>query len=175
MPDERPSPLAAILYTPAQQIEVLMLEVAHRLRAQGVRLGGVLQHDVGMALDDPCAMELENLANGKRFSLSQDLGSGSEACRLDADALAQGAVAIRAAVADRAELIFINKFGAQEAYGCGLRAEMGLVVSAGTPLLTAVGKRFLPEWEAFCDGMGELLEPDLEVILGWWQRVGEGR
>jgi hypothetical protein len=78
---------------------------------------------------------------------------------------------VRAAIDGGAEVVLINKFGAQEAAGSGLRAEMGLVVLAGVPLLTAVGGRFLPEWQHFTGGEGTLLEPTLESVLAWWTRL----
>ncbi len=171
MTNDAPAPLAAIVYTPEDPVEELMLEVAHALAERGVRLGGVLQHDIGMSIDDPCAMELENLANGERYSLSQELGRGSEACRLDPASLARAAVEIRRAVEGGAQLICVNKFGAQEALGTGLREEIGLAVAAGIPLLTAVGRRFLPEWEAFSGGFGELLPLERDAILDWCLRV----
>ncbi|MBA4742726.1 MAG: DUF2478 domain-containing protein [Azoarcus sp.] len=171
MTTDAPAPLAAIVYTPEDPVEELMLEVAHALAERGVRLGGVLQHDIGMSIDDPCAMELENLANGERFSLSQELGRGSEACRLDPASLARAAVEIRRAVEGGAQLICVNKFGAQEALGTGLREEIGLAVAAGIPLLTAVGRRFLPEWDEFSGGFGELLPPERDAVLDWCLRV----
>lgn len=171
MSDDSIAPLAAIVYSPTDQVEALMVQVARRLAEQGVRLGGVLQHDVGLAVGDPCGMEMENLATGERFPLSQELGSGSEACRLDTDSLARAAVAIRSAVDNGAELIFINKFGAQEAVGAGLRTEMGVAVMAGVPLLTAVGGRFLSEWQEFTGGASALLKPELQSILDWWADI----
>lgn len=173
MTADAPAPLAAILYTPEDRIEDLMLEVAHLLATRGVKLGGVLQHDIGMEIEDPCAMELENLSNGERFSLSQELGRGSEACRLDPASLAHAAVAIRCAVDGGAELICVNKFGAQEALGSGLREEIGLAVAAGIPLLTAVGKRFLPAWEEFSGGHGKILAPELDAVLDWWSHIAQ--
>lgn len=113
-------------------------------------------------------MELENLSNGERFPLSQELGSGSEACRLDPNALAHAAVAVRQALERGAQLVFINKFGAQEASGSGLRDEMALAVTAGVPVITAVGERFLDEWQRFTGGGGTLLEPRAERIVAWW-------
>lgn len=171
MRSDAPAMLAAILYTPQDPVEELMLEVAHTLTARGLRLGGALQHNIGMGLDDPCAMEMENLANGERFSLSQDLGRCSQACRLDPASLTHAAVAIRQAIDDDVDLICANKFGAQEALGVGLREEIGLVVAAGVPLLTAVGQRFRPEWEKFSGGYGELLKPDAAAILKWCLRA----
>jgi len=164
-------PIAAILYTPEDNIEALLVRVARTLAERGVRLGGVIQHDIATAINDPCAMELEDLRNGERFSLSQELGSGSEACRLDPAALAHASVAVRAAVDQGAQLVMINKFGAQEANGDGLRDEMGFAVVSGTPLLTAVGRRFLPEWEAFTGGDGSLLEPSFDSVITWWDEL----
>lgn len=161
-------PIAAIVYKPTDKVEALLTEAARALAALGVRLGGVIQHDIPNAIDDPCAMELENLENGECFALSQALGSGSMACRLDTDALAHGAVAIRGAIDRGAELIVINKFGAQEASGAGLRDEMGVAAASGVPLLTAVGERFLHEWNAFTGGDTTLIPPRLDSVLEWW-------
>ncbi|NMG73896.1 DUF2478 domain-containing protein [Aromatoleum diolicum] len=161
-------PIAAIVYKPTDHIEPVLLEAARALAQQGVQLGGVLQHDIPTTIDDPCGMELEDLANGERFALSQDLGSGSEACRLDPNALAHAAVAVRGALERGTELVFINKFGAQEACGSGLRAEMAMAVTSGVPVITAVGERFLPEWQHFTGGHSTLLDAKVESILAWW-------
>ncbi len=168
-------PIAAIVYEPACNIEALLREAARALAAQGVRLGGVIQFDLPALIDDPCAMALENLETGERFALSQELGSGSITCRIDPAALAHGAVAVRDAIARGAELIIINKFGAQEVAGRGLRDEMGMAASAGVPLLTAVGGRFLGEWKDFTGGDGTLLEPALAGVLAWWATVRSTR
>lgn len=171
MSEDTIAPIAAIVYSPTDRVEALMVQAARRLAAQGVRLGGVLQHDVGLAEGDPCGMEMENLATGERFALSQELGSGSEACRLDTSSLAHAGMAVRAAIDGGAELVFVNKFGAQEAVGAGLRSEMATTVMAGVPLLTAVGGRFLKEWQEFTGGESALLEPKLQNILDWWASV----
>lgn len=164
-----PLPIAAIVYRPTDYIEPVLLEAARTLAQEGVRLGGVLQHDIPKCVEDPCGMELEDLSNGARFPLSQELGSGSEACRLDPNALAHAAVAVRDALENGAQLVFINKFGAQEACGSGLRDEMALAVTSGIPVITAVGERFLAEWQNFTGGAGTLLEPQAEQIVAWWR------
>lgn len=171
MSEDAIAPIAAVVYAPTDHIEPLFVELSRILRARGVRLGGVLQHDIQCVIDDPCAMELENLEDGSRFALSQELGSGSEACRLDPGSLAHAGCAVRDAVERGAELVIINKFGAQEASGSGLRAEMALAVVAGIPLLTAVGTRFLPEWEDFTGGAAIALKPDLAAMTAWCNEV----
>ena len=160
--------IAAVVYKPTDNIEALLARAAHALTARGVRLGGVLQHDIPTVIEDPCAMQLENLETGESIPLSQDLGRGSVSCRVDPDALARGSVAVRGALERGVDLVIINKFGAQEVSGAGLRDEMGETVLAGVPLLTAVGERFLPEWRAFTGGECALLLPTLEAILQWW-------
>ncbi len=163
-----PYPIAAVIYTPADAVEKLFAEAARVLLAQGVRLGGMIQHDLPGAADDPCAMELENLENGVCIPLSQDLGKCSVSCRVDPNALAQGSVAIRGALQRGAELVVVNKFGALEAGGAGLRDEMAAAVLAGVPLLTAVGERFLPEWLEFTAGEFTALNAELADVLAWW-------
>ena len=171
MTSDAPLPIAAIVYRPADEVEALLLRVARTLAARGVRVGGVLQHDRIAPASGACAMELEDLTSGARFALSQALGSGSGACRLDPAGLAQAAMAVRAACEKGVELIFINKFGGQEAGGGGLRDEMALAALAGVPLLTAVGERFLPDWHTFTGGAGTLLAPDLAQVLAWWDAL----
>ncbi len=164
-------PIAAVVYKPTDNIEALLTRAARALAAQGVRLGGLLQHDIATVIEDPCAMELENLETGECIPLSQDLGRGSVSCRVDPDALARGSVAVRGAIERGAQLVILNKFGAQEASGAGLRDEMAVAVLAGVPLLTAVGERFLPEWTEFTGGDCSLLPPGLERILQWWSEL----
>ncbi len=167
--------IAVVVYKPTDNVEALFAHAARALAARGVRLGGVLQHDIPTVIEDPCAMQLENLETGESIPLSQDLGRGSVSCRVDPDALARGSMAVRGALERGVDLVIINKFGAQEVSGAGLRDEMGETVLAGVPLLTAVGERFLPEWSAFTGGAGALLPPTLEAILQWWsdqQAVG---
>lgn len=161
-------PLAAILYTPEDEIEALLARAASMLAGRGLRLGGVIQHDTAGTDDTPHAMELEDLASGSRFALTQDLGSGSDACSLDTATLAEAAAAVRDSLAARPDLVLINKFGAQEAGGAGLRDEIGQAVAAGIPLLTAVGIRFADDWRTYTGGAGVLLEPRLDAVLAWW-------
>ena len=160
--------IAAVVYKPTDNIEALLAHAARALAERGVRLGGVLQHDIPTVIEDPCAMQLENLETGESIPLSQDLGRGSVSCRVDPDALARGSVAVRGALERGVDLVIINKFGAQEVFGAGLRDEMGETVLAGVPLLTAVGERFLDEWKQFTGGEAALLPPTLESILQWW-------
>lgn len=166
-----PLPIAAVVYPPTLDIGAFMRATAAALAGHGVRLGGVVQHDARANPDDPCAMALEDLASGARFNLTQDLGSGSTACRLDTGALAQAAVAVRQAIEQGADLVMFNKFGAQEAGGGGLRAEMGLAAARGIPVLTAVAERLSADWQRFTGDPATLLPAKIDAVLAWWQAV----
>lgn len=167
--------IAAIVYKPTDHIEPILLQAARHMQSLGYRLGGVLQHDQACIADDPCAMELEDLFTAERFALSQDLGSGSEACRLDPAALAHASSAVQQAIEQGAQLLLFNKFGAQEAGGEGLRDEMALAVVAGRPILTAVGERFMEEWERFTGGEWTRLNPDLAEVRAWCEQAMSGQ
>ncbi len=164
-------PLAAIRYTPETPVETLFSQAVRALQARGVRVGGVVQHDVAGDAGRICQMELEDLASGRRIALSQDLGSGSVSCGVDSSGLAEAAMAIRRAVEAGVDLVVINKFGTQEVEGGGLRDEMGVVAAAGVPLLTAVGDRYLQQWLDFTGGESALLAPTVEAVLAWWDKL----
>lgn len=160
---------AAIVYTPETNIDALLSEFVARLQEQGVRVGGVVQHN--LMFKEGCAEEMEfvDLLSGERYSMCQSLGSGSEACRLDTDALARAAMGVRQAVEAQVDLVVVNKFGAREAGGEGLRDEIALAVMSGLPLLTSVGERFVADWNAFTGGETTLLPANLEALSAWWK------
>ena len=175
MPNTPSLPLAAIRYRPDTPLETLLAEAVRVLKAEGVHIGGVIQHDLRGDAGRICQMELEDVASGRRIALSQDLGSGSVSCGVDSAGLAEAAMAVRQAVEGGADLVVINKFGTQEVEGGGLRAEMGFVAAAGVPLLTAVGERYLGPWQEFTGGEASLLEPTLAAVLAWWRALAAGR
>lgn len=167
-------PIAAIVYRAEDDIEALLTRAARTLAARGVKLGGVIQHSAAASGSEPCGMQLEDLASGERFALSQAPAAGVTGCRLDPDALARGAVLIRKAVEGGAELVFANKFGAQEAAGTGLRDDIAFAVASGVPVLTAVGEHLLADWNAFTGGGASLLDTDPASVPAWWQALQAG-
>lgn len=159
--------LAAIPYASGFGIDAFMHGVVARLRRRGLRLGGVIQHN-DAACDDRCmAMSLEDLANGNRFPISQDLGGFSEGCRLDSAGLAAAAAAFSGALAERADLVLVNKFGKQEALGQGLRQEIAAAVAAGLPLLIAVRDDALSAWRDFAGDDWSDLPAEAAAVESW--------
>ncbi|WP_162260063.1 DUF2478 domain-containing protein [Bosea sp. Root670] len=161
--------LAAIPFASGFAIDAFMHGLVDRLKRQGLRLGGVVQHN-DATCDDRCmAMSLEDVASGRRFPISQDLGAGASGCHLDAAGLAAAAAAFSDALAGRADLVIVNRFGKQEALGEGLRQEIAGALLAGLPLLIAVRSDFLPAWRDFAGDDWQELPVDEEVVERWVQ------
>lgn len=163
----RSHPVAAVVYDPESDVDALLSSVAARLRSEGVRLGGVIQHNRGACALPGFGMELEDLATGRIIPISEDRVAGAHACRLDACGLAEGAAALTAGLAMAPTLVIVNKFGRQEAAGGGLRAEIAAAVLAGVPLLTAVRADLLGAWQEFVGTDWERLAPNSDAILRW--------
>lgn len=164
-------PIAAVVFESGQQPDALLLRVAARLDAAGVRLGGVVQH-LRAEPDCACAMSLEELASRRIIPISQELGPGSSSCRLDPAAMAEAAALVGQSIAASPDLFIFNKFGSQELAGAGLRSEMAEVAAAGLPLLTTVRRDHVDAWLDFTGGEGVLLPPDEAAILAWWASRG---
>lgn len=159
--------VAAILYPADSDADAVLAGIAASLRTDGLRLGGVIQHNRGECALPGFAMELEDLASGRIIPISEDRGAGAHACRLDACGLAEGAAALTACLASAPELVIVNKFGRQEAAGGGLRSEIAGAVLAGIPLLTAVRTDLLTAWQDFAGEDWDRLPLDSEAILRW--------
>lgn len=158
--------IAALVYDdnidPAPALE----EVVRMLQKHGVALAGAIEHG-----DISCAMTLEILPSGLRMPISQNLGSGSNGCKLDSVALAEAASLVRKAINASPALAVFNKFGSQEAAGGGMRDEMIAAATAGVPILTAVREKFLAQWSEFTGGDSVQLACSAEAALAWWHTL----
>ena len=163
-----PNRVAAILYRPDDDVDTLLADFARDLMRNGTRVGGIVQ----LNLRDErgkTGMEALDLRTGRRISICQTLGSGSQACTLDAGGLAEAAMAVRRAISDDVALIVINKFSKQEASGRGLRDEFAEAIIAGVPLLTAVPENCIEAWTTFIGDHGTTLACARDAIEGWWR------
>ncbi|MBX9634355.1 MAG: DUF2478 domain-containing protein [Magnetospirillum sp.] len=167
-----PPAIGAIVYPPDHPPEALLGAFAAELAARGFRIGGLAQETTPGDDGCKCRMEVVELDTGRRLSISQDLGGGSNSCSLDPAALAEASGAVRRAVTDGVDLLFVNKFSKSEKAGRGLAAEMLESMVSGVPLLTAVPGVLMEEWTAFTGGRGQLLMPTEQALWRWW---GPGR
>lgn len=159
----------AVIHGPGSAgVDALLEGFAAELKARGFRVGGLVQRNHG-AIDD-CAevMELVDVANGRAFDITQRLGRESQSCRVDPTGVADASQAVRRAVADRVDLLVINKFAGLEAQGDGLADEFLSGIAEGVPVLTSVGSRYLNEWQGFTGGYTDLLTPTTDSLWRWW-------
>ncbi len=154
-------PIAAIGGEGASQaLEAFVAELA----AQGVQVRGLIQrHHPDMHLVD--------VESGQTYAITQDLGAESESCRLDPSGIAEASVVLRRALAERAALVVVNRFGKLEAAGGGLSAEMLALMAECVPMLTTVGADQLESWATFTGGAGLVLPADQQSIRQWWNSL----
>lgn len=159
--------VAAIVYPPGSRIEEFFAALAARLARDGVAVAGLLQHGLRAGIQDRCAFELEDLWSGRRYPISQALGEGSAACSIDHAAIAAASVVLRDAIEAKPDVVLVNKFGALEAAGEGLREEMNQIVAAGLPLLTTVSEAQVAAWRDYVGADDAELPLDLDAVAAW--------
>ena len=160
-------PLAAIYYPRRYDIDRLLVDVCSDLSKTGLRLGGLLQMSTGGAGGCATTMQLRDLASGETFNIWDERGPCAKGCRLDERGLAQASMIIEKAIADKVDLIIINRFGRAESLGGGFIDSFTRAVEARIPVLTAVRAPYDEAWNVFHGGLGARLPTDQDVICNW--------
>jgi molybdate transport system ATP-binding protein len=166
-----PRKFAAVVYDDGVAVDDLLLVFARDLGSEGVRVGGVVQvprRAPGCGPEAP--LQLRDLATDEVFPICQDLGGGPADCCLDPTKLRQAAERIRSAI-ELSDLVFVSRFGKEEARGKGFRDELARAALCGMPVLTAVHRGRVDNWLAFTDGVGTLLDARLWVLKDWWNEI----
>jgi len=166
--------LAAVVFENGDKVNRLLADFAAGLAAEKVRLGGFIQisEDRGdCGCPDTYVLDLET---GVRTKILQDLGAGSQGCRVDSSALAEIGQFVREALNRAPELVVFNRFGRLESEGKGLRDEIGMSVALDIPTLVAVSSRYLADWRAFVAELGDELACEPGDLASWWRSVGGG-
>lgn len=160
--------IAAIPYGEGAYPDFILEALVRELQSNGLRVAGVIQHDLTRRDRSRCDMSLEDLTTGTVIGLSEDRGSAAKGCRIDQSGLVQAAALVAQALAcDEADLLVINKFGKIESEGGGLREVMAEAVLRGLPIVVGVPLRNLDAWDAFAGPLAEQVAPDLDVLRGW--------
>jgi nucleoside-triphosphatase THEP1 len=163
--------LAAVVFHETDKINSVVQNFAAALAEQGFKLGGILQ--ISQNTPDCSCKETHvlDLASGQRIPILQNLGTLSQSCRVDTAALAKVSGILSHAMAQDADVIFINRFGKLEAEGKGLWAEIGEAVSLGIPTLVCVSVKFLAAWRAFSGDLAEELTCGPLELQNWWSSL----
>ena len=167
-----PRKMAAVVYDDGVAVDELLLAFARNLAERGVRLGGVVQMPrSGPGCGPKAPMELRDMATGETFPICQDSGRGAGDCSLNPGRLREAVSRIQTATMSEADLVFISRFGREEARGRGLHDALAYAALGGRPSLTAVRRSMVDPWLSFTDGIGTLLEARLWVLEDWWSEL----
>lgn len=160
--------LASVMVPGRGATDALLGAVVDRLQADGVRIVGALRAAGEPGGAGHCDSDLRLLPEGPVVRITQDLGAGSSACRMDAgaleDAVGQALTRLRN---EGADLVVLNKFGLSEAEGRGFRALIAEALGRDIPVLTGLSDTHRPAFERYADGMAQALDPSERAVAGW--------
>lgn len=159
--------LAAVLVAKDSDVDAVLARVAAILRGEGSRLAGFLQGERDGEGACCAAIEVEDIAGGGRYVISQDLGPGARGCRLDPQALTALVVPALAGLDRDPDLLLLNRFGKAEASGGGFRPVIEAAFERSIPVLTAAREDYAPAWEAFSGEFGIVMPAHEASILDW--------
>ncbi len=167
--------LAYVTTTDRGATDRLLSTVAEHLLAKGARLAGVVQTNTECADSSKCDMDVRVLPDGETIRISQSLGEHARGCRLDPAALEQAVGLVSNSLEDSPDLLIINKFGKHESDGRGFRPVIGEALGLDIPVLVGVNGLNEEKFQDFTGGAAEMLEPDLDAIIAWFERINAQR
>lgn len=152
--------------------DLLLEQVVAQLGCDGFSVLGALRV-LGQTGENPhCNSDLLLLPKGPVVRITQDLGAGSEACRMDAGALEEAVgLATARLKSEGADLVVLNKFGLRESEGHGFRTLIAAAVERRIPVLVGLSETHRPAFESFAGEMATALPPNVEAILAWCRTV----
>jgi hypothetical protein len=161
--------IACVTAAERGETDRLLSDIAGRLQQQGVALAGIVK-DLGhaSAYENGCDVKVRVLPGGPVIRITQDLGTGSDACRLDPGAIAQAVASVESGSFQAADLFILNKFGPEEAAGRGFCNAIGAALEWDIPVLVGVGQASKAAFDSFCGGFSEVVAPQPEAILQWF-------
>ena len=169
-----PRRIAAVVYDDGVAVDSLLSVFAADLIAQGARLGGVIQLPRSEPECGPHApRQLRDLETGEAIPLCRTFAAqGGKSCALDSASLQRAAGRIAGASQRGADLLFLSRFGRQEAAGRGFSEALAVAMQRGRPVLTAVRRGLADNWLSAAGGVGTLLDARLWVLKDWWSGLG---
>ena len=161
-------PLAGVMVPGRGATDRLLAAVAARLAAEGVRLRGALRVAEPDGAAGHCDARLRLLPDGPVLSITQNLGPGSTACRMDGAALEEAVGHATARLArEGGDLVLLNKFGLREAEGAGFRSLIAEALGRGIPVLTGLSETHRAAFGDFAGDLATTLPAEEAAVLDW--------
>ena len=163
-----PMKLACVTAEGQGATDKLLTETAATLADEGMKLAGIVKElSYETHFDNGCDMKVRVLPEGPVIQITQNLGEGSAACRLDPSALEEAVARVENGDLSGAELFLLNKFGPQEAAGRGFVPVIGKALELGIPVLCGVGRASQEAFATFAGGLSETLDPAPDAVAAW--------
>lgn len=163
--------IAALVHESAEYADEFLYAFIQDLQAQDKNILGVIQAHPEVSYAYGSQMGIVDLSTGAYLSIAQDLGKHNTSCCLDAEAVSNASTILQAARMQNPDLLIVNRFGKLEAEGEGFADEMLEIMSEGTPMLTVVAERFLPQWREFTGGLAAEIAPDAAALHHWYEQA----
>ena len=146
----------------------LLTGTAALLQKDGFALAGIVKdlHHVS-GFENGCDMKVKVLPDGPIIQITQNLGAGSDACRLDPSAIADAVTQVENGALDDADLFILNKYCPEEVAGRGFISAIGRAVQKGVPVLVGVSGPSCASFDAFAGGLADELPDDPAALEAW--------
>ncbi len=167
--------IGALRGAKTDEIQKLLADFAGRRVREGLRVAGMIEEPVPEEARAVCgSLALRDMASGSLIPITQNLGSGSTACRLDSAGLAAACQAVLAAIDRGADLVVLSKFGKMEAEGGGLNDAFRAAAEAGVPCVTGVAPSFAAPFLDYAGGFSQWIETSDAALERWWSGHQDG-
>jgi len=159
--------IGVVVYDRNSRPDAALRQVVEYLKSMDLRVGGLLQEGQSGDASRCGTLFLEDIGTGRRIQAFEMRGSGTRGCRLNSSSLAEAGGWLRAAIEGNPDILFVNRFGRQEAAGRGLRDEIAAAIATGLPVVTAVSTELMPAWHTFAGQAFVQLAADPKRIASW--------
>ncbi|TDE41108.1 DUF2478 domain-containing protein [Antarcticimicrobium sediminis] len=160
--------IAYVSATGRGETDRLLSQAAAFLGQQQVATAGIVKElSYDSAFENGCDMKVRVLPDGPVIKITQDLGQGSAACRLDPAAIAEAVAQVETSGLADARMFILNKFGPEEIAGRGFRSAIAAALELGIPVLVGVGSASRADFDAFAEGLAAPLPADPDAIAAW--------
>lgn len=149
----------------------LLTELADDLQAGGLELRGIVkEQNYSAVYDNGCDMYVRVLPDGPAIKITQDLGEGSNACRLDPASIVEAVARVENSSFNDVDLFILNKFGPEEIAGRGFCSVLAKAVDHDIPVLVGAGIAGKEAFQEFAGGMAECLPDDAGALRNWCRK-----
>jgi hypothetical protein len=159
--------IAAIVGSDSRSVQSLFAAIAGDLRAEGLRVIGVVSETHGLADRTCSAGFLRDIVSCAQFPIYLQEPPRDTSCHLDESGVDAACRRLLPQIPG-CDLVIISKFGKLEAGGGGLTPAFEAAINAHKPILTSVSELHLAAWRAFAPEAADV-PCDGPAIRCWWE------